>query len=140
MSLYVKRLSIFAAIGGLLATTGCAYNSPYDSPYRGYSNDGYWAADRDSAYERGYRDAERSSYNQNYRSHDYEKGYERGKKEAKKEAKEQYRNRDAYRQPKAYDPPGSYVPPSGHIPKSPYNGPPIAPQPGWGPGGGLNDG
>ena len=85
MSIHVKRLSVIAGLGALLAMAGCDSNSSYDHRYDDYSYDRYPSSDRNSAYERGYRDGERASFNQNYNSRDYREGYDRGRKEAKQE-------------------------------------------------------
>ncbi len=97
MSIHVKRLSVIAGLGALLAMAGCDSNSSYDHRYDDYSYDRYPSSDRNSAYERGYRDGERASFNQNYNSRDYREGYDRGRKETKRDSKERSRDRSDYR-------------------------------------------
>lgn len=63
MPLYFKRLSIMVAIGAVLGGTGCDPTPSYDNPYQDYQYDIRRQPDRNSAYEQGYRDAERQNLN-----------------------------------------------------------------------------
>ncbi|EXI68875.1 MAG: hypothetical protein V5B34_12115 [Accumulibacter sp.] len=103
----LRRLSLAAVMGGLVAVTGCDSNPQYDQydrPYDGYSygrQPGYGqpSYDQRDAYDRGYRDAQRQQGYNRYGGQDYERGYERGRQEAEREnkraAKEERREREA---------------------------------------------
>jgi len=102
MSPCLRRLSLAAALGSLLAVAGCE-SSPqydqYDRPYDGSSYGRQPSYDRNDGYDRGYRDAQRQQGYNRSGGHDYERGYERGRQEAEREnkraAKEERREREA---------------------------------------------
>ena len=115
MPLYFKHLTIIATIGAVLGATGCYPTASYDNPYQDYQYDNRRQSDGNSAYQQGYRDAERQNLNRSYNSRDHDKAYERGRKEAEREAKERYRERERedYRRSHDYRRPGDYPVPGG---------------------------
>ena len=103
----LRRLSLAAAVGSLFLVAGCDSNSYYDQYDRPYDGSSYGrqpsygqpSYDRNDAYERGYRDAQRQQGYNRSGGHEYERGYERGRQEAEREskraAKEERRQREA---------------------------------------------